>query len=375
MAAESSLASWNETPTRASIVQFVKMVTDPDTDWFLPPEERVAVFDNDGTLWSEKPMPIQLDFTIRRFGEMASQDPALQGQQPWKAAYEKDFQWFGAAMVKHYQGDDSDLKALMGAMSKAFEAVSISEYSGEVSDFFENADHPTLGRPYRDCGYKPMVELLRRRRPSGAGRAPSAARRGRAWCACDRPAASPRPGGCRRPGRTRRRPRPPSSAGRTGRRPTADPGLDGIEVALHQVGATAGLGVGPRGAPRPAAALGAVDRVGAHQALHAAAWDRLAGPPQRLPHPAIAVGVVVGRVERTDASEQPLVLDGPLRARPVGALVVGGRRHAQDPADGLDAEALAMRVDKRAHFGRSGSSSLAKNTDADLRISFARRNS
>ena len=113
-----ALTSWNDTPTRAAIVQFVEMVTDPDTDWFLPPEERVAVFDNDGTLWSEKPMPIQLDFTIRRFGEMAAQDPSLQGQQPWKAAYEKDFQWFGAAMVKHYQGDDSDLKALMGAMSE-----------------------------------------------------------------------------------------------------------------------------------------------------------------------------------------------------------------------------------------------------------------
>ena len=159
--AEAMLTSWNDTPTRAAIIQFVEMVTDPDTDWFLTPEERVAVFDNDGTLWSEKPMPIQLDFTIRRFGEMAAQDTSLQGQQPWKAAYEKDFQWFGAAMVKHYQGDDSDLKALMGAMSKAFEAVSISEYGGKVSEFFEKADHPTLGRPYRDCGYQPMVELLR----------------------------------------------------------------------------------------------------------------------------------------------------------------------------------------------------------------------
>src|SRR5436305_14383019 len=73
--------------------------------------------------------------------------------------------------------------------------------------------------------------------------------------------------------------------------------------------------------------------------------------------------------------QQPLVLDQPRRALAALALVIGGRRHAQDPADRLDPEAAAVLVDVAAHFGRSGSSSLAKNTLADLRISFARRSS
>jgi phosphoserine phosphatase len=137
------------------------MVTDPETDWFVAPEERVAVFDNDGTLWSEKPMPIQLDFTIRRLAAMASQDTALQTVQPWKAAYEEDHKWLGDAMVKHYHGDDSDLALLMGAVPKTIEGLTVDEYGALVSDFFESADHPTLGRPYRSCGYLPMVELLR----------------------------------------------------------------------------------------------------------------------------------------------------------------------------------------------------------------------
>jgi hypothetical protein len=73
-----------------------------------------------------------------------------------------------------------------------------------------------------------------------------------------------------------------------------------------------------------------------------------------------------------DLSQQSLVRDGPRRALPGGALVEGGRRHAQGPADRLDPEARAVLVDKRAHFGRSWSSSVAKNTDAAFRISFAR---
>ena len=143
---EKPLPSWNDTRTRAAIEKYVESIT-VEGPGFIPPEERIVVFDNDGTLWTEKPMPIQLDFTIRRFGEMAAQDHSLQGQQPWKAAHENDFQWFGAAMIKHYHGDDSDLKVLMEAISKAFEAVSIGEYSEKVTDFFEKADHPTLGRP------------------------------------------------------------------------------------------------------------------------------------------------------------------------------------------------------------------------------------
>src|SRR3954447_6943368 len=105
------------------------------------------------------------------------------------------------------------------------------------------------------------------------------------------------------------------------------------------------------------------------------AADRDAVTAQRQPRSPVAVGVVVGGVDALDLPEQPLGLDGSPGALAGGALVVGGRRHVQDPADRLDAEAAAVLVDEAAHLGRSASSSVAKNTDAALRISFARRSS
>ena len=93
--------------------------------------------------------------------EIGRDDPSLQDQQPYQAAYQNDLKWMGAAMVKHYHGDDSDLKLLMGAVTAAFDTVSVEAYDQLVLSFFGEADHPTLGRPYRSCGYTPMVELLR----------------------------------------------------------------------------------------------------------------------------------------------------------------------------------------------------------------------
>jgi phosphoserine phosphatase len=158
---EGLLGSWNDTATRQAIVDFAATVTDEGGDGFVAPEERIAVFDNDGTLWAEKPMPIQLDFTLRRFAEMAAADPELRERQPWKASYERDFGWLGQAMVKHYEGDDGDIGLLMGAVTQAFSDLTVEEYSARVAEFFRTTDHPQLGRPYRRCGYAPMVELLR----------------------------------------------------------------------------------------------------------------------------------------------------------------------------------------------------------------------
>jgi phosphoserine phosphatase len=154
------LASWREGPTRRAIEAFVARVTDPASPDHIPPEERIAVTDNDGTLWCEKPMPIQLDFLVRRLGELAAADPALRGKQPYKAAYERDSRWMGAAMVKHYHGDDADLGLLKKAVTSAFDAVEVEQYDHAVRAFFAEADHPTLERPYRTCGFAPMVDLL-----------------------------------------------------------------------------------------------------------------------------------------------------------------------------------------------------------------------
>jgi phosphoglycolate phosphatase-like HAD superfamily hydrolase len=153
------LESWNDGPSKSAIVDFVDRVTTEGPD-HVAPEARVAVFDNDGTLWCEKPMYIQLDFLLRRFKEQAEVDRALRHRQPYQAAYTGDLKWLGDAVTKHYQGDDGDFKVLMGAVLTAHHAITVEEHADRINAFFAEAKHPTLGLPYTSCGYAPMVELL-----------------------------------------------------------------------------------------------------------------------------------------------------------------------------------------------------------------------
>ena len=159
-ASDNPLPSWNDTDTRHAIVEFVESVT-RDGPNHISSEERVAVFDNDGTLWCEKPMPIQLDFLVRRMGDMASQDPALLDRQPWRAVAAKDYGWLSGALIKHYRGDDSDLMVLVTGLLRAYEGSTIEEFESTARAFMHSARHPTLDRQYLDCAYQPMVELLR----------------------------------------------------------------------------------------------------------------------------------------------------------------------------------------------------------------------
>jgi phosphoglycolate phosphatase-like HAD superfamily hydrolase len=155
------LESWNDGPAKSAIVDFVGRVTTDGGPDFVAVEDRVAVFDNDGTLWCEKPMYIQLDFLLRRFKEQAEADPSLRERQPYQAAYTGDLKWLGDAVTKHYQGDDTDLKPLMSAILTSQHEITVEELRGRFDAFFAEAKHPTLGRPYTACGYAPMVELLR----------------------------------------------------------------------------------------------------------------------------------------------------------------------------------------------------------------------
>ena len=161
MVAEALLASWRETGTRHAIVDFVERVTAEGSPGFVPPADRVAVFDNDGTLWSEKPIPIQLDFTLYRMAELAESDASIKDRQPYKAAVERDYHWLGAAMVKHYNGDDDDLHLLMGAVETAFGGMTVESFAEEVTGWLQSASHPQLHRPYLSCAFTPMIELLR----------------------------------------------------------------------------------------------------------------------------------------------------------------------------------------------------------------------
>jgi phosphoserine phosphatase len=152
----SVLESWTDAAARQAVVDFVQR-TEADG---IPPQERVAVFDNDGTLWCEKPMPIQADFILRRLDEMAQADPELRSRQPWKAAYERDYGWLGAVLTEHYAGDDTNVRTLLAGVLAAYAGISVDEFEAKSDAFLRTAQHPTLGRGYLECAYAPMVELL-----------------------------------------------------------------------------------------------------------------------------------------------------------------------------------------------------------------------
>lgn len=156
-----TLASWSNGIPKKAIIEFVRRTTTVGSPDFLPPEERIAVFDNDGTLWSEKPMPVELGFILQRLAAMAEKDETLRQKQPWRAACEKDFAWLSAAITKHYRGDDGDVKVLIGGILQVFAGVTVDEYEIAASAFLHSAKHPTLGCLLSKCVFAPMVELLR----------------------------------------------------------------------------------------------------------------------------------------------------------------------------------------------------------------------
>ncbi len=159
--ANGSLDLWNEGATKTAITEFVTRVTKEGSSDFVEPVARVAVFDNDGTLWCEKPMPIELGFILQRLAEMAEREPRLREKQPWKAAYGKDYEWLGDVVTKHYQGDDSGAKVLIGGILKAFDGMKVEAYEEAASTFLHQEQNPNLKRQYLDTAYAPMIQLLR----------------------------------------------------------------------------------------------------------------------------------------------------------------------------------------------------------------------
>ena len=154
------LPSWQENDTKHAIIDFVTQVTDESSSSYVPPPERIAVFDNDGTLWCEKPMYIQFDYLLRKLAAQAESEPSLRSQQPWMAVWEKDYDWLGGAVTKHYQGDDSDLKVLLSGILTLSEGQAVEQVEEEANEFIKNELHPTLGFSYPNCVYQPMLELL-----------------------------------------------------------------------------------------------------------------------------------------------------------------------------------------------------------------------
>ena len=144
---------------KEAIQSFVRSVSD-DGPNFVPPADRIATFDNDGTLWCEKPMPIQLDFILRRLYAMAEAQADLRERQPWKAAYERDYAWLSAVVDKHYAGDESGVKVFAEGVLAAYDGMSVEDFEAQSEEFLRSAQHPTLGHGYLQCAYVRMVELL-----------------------------------------------------------------------------------------------------------------------------------------------------------------------------------------------------------------------
>ena len=154
------LQLWNDTPTRQALLDFVSAVTTPGSPDFVPTEARIATFDNDGTLWCEKPMYIQLDYFLRELAKIAEQKPEFRAEQPWKAAWDRDYDWLDESVIKHYQGDDSDFRVFLGGILSLVKNKPVEEVESDAKTFIETEFHPELGIRYRDCTYRPMIELL-----------------------------------------------------------------------------------------------------------------------------------------------------------------------------------------------------------------------
>jgi phosphoserine phosphatase len=151
------LPSWNEGSNRTALIEFVQSTTTPSDPAFVKPAERIAVFDNDGTLWAEQPFYFQLAYGLDRVRELAPQHPEWQEQMPFKAVLENDIE---AALA----GGRSSLADIVMA---SHTGNTNAEFVASVAEWIETARHPTTGRLYTDMVYQPMLELLRYLRANG----------------------------------------------------------------------------------------------------------------------------------------------------------------------------------------------------------------
>ena len=151
------LPSWNDGPSRQAIVDFVTRVTREGGPDFVLPAERIAVFDNDGTLWSEQPMYVQLQFALDRVKALAPQHPEWKQQEPYNHLLAGDMKAFMAG------GE----KSLMALIATTHTGMTTEEFSKTASDWIASAKHPKTGRLYTGMVYQPMLELLAYLRANG----------------------------------------------------------------------------------------------------------------------------------------------------------------------------------------------------------------
>ncbi len=151
------LPSWNESAAKKAIVNFVSRVTAQGTPDFVPERERIATFDNDGTLWAEQPFYFQVAFALDEVKRLAPKHPEWKNKQPFKGLLDGDMK---AVLA-------SGEKGLMEVLTVTHWGMTTEEFSQAVSDWIASAKHPRFHRPYSELVYQPMLELLDYLRANG----------------------------------------------------------------------------------------------------------------------------------------------------------------------------------------------------------------
>jgi phosphoglycolate phosphatase-like HAD superfamily hydrolase len=151
------LPSWNDTAPKAAIVDFVKRVTEEGGRDFVPATDRIAVFDNDGTLWAEQPLYFQFQFALDRVAALSPQHPEWQWEQPFKGILEGDAEAAAAA------GE----RGMLEIVAATHAGVSTTTFGEIVDGWLSGAEHPRFNRCYTELAYKPMLELLAYLRDNG----------------------------------------------------------------------------------------------------------------------------------------------------------------------------------------------------------------
>ena len=150
------LPSWNEGKSKQAILTFVATVTKPGSPGFVPVAERIATFDNDGTLWAEQPV-VQGAFLMYQLSKLAQKDPSIRQRQPFKAAFEHDQDYL----------KEEGMAAILELFSATHAGMSEEAFDADVKNFFAAVQHPTLKRPFQQVAYQPMLELLQYLRANG----------------------------------------------------------------------------------------------------------------------------------------------------------------------------------------------------------------
>ena len=156
-AAADPLPSWNSGPAKQAILDFVAKVTDPDSKEFVPVPERLAVFDNDGMLWPENPMPFQLSFALDELKRRLPDEPAWKDDPMVQAALAGDLP---TLLADHYKG-------LFHIIDLSGSGMTTEDFANRVRAWFATAKHPRFDRPYDQLAYQPMLEVLEFLRANG----------------------------------------------------------------------------------------------------------------------------------------------------------------------------------------------------------------